>query len=54
MKTREELLQDIGSLKREAEYWEAQAKTLRTRNEQLLEDISILSAQLRIWKGTGL
>ena len=66
--THKELLQDIGALKREAEYWErtaefwerdaehweTQAKTLRIRNEQLLDDINILSAQLKIWKGTGL
>ena len=54
MKAREELLREIGILKRDAEYWETQAKTLRIRNEQLLDDINILYAKINIWKGTGL
>ena len=46
MKAREELLKEIGTLKRDAEYWETQAKTLRIRNEKL-------EAQLKLWKGTA-
>tara|TARA_R100000541_G_scaffold56163_1_gene65413 strand:- start:57 stop:272 length:216 start_codon:yes stop_codon:yes gene_type:complete len=46
--------EQYAKLKRDSDYWETQAKTLRTRNEQLLDDVNILSAQLRIWKGTGL
>lgn len=53
MKAREELLQEIGTLKRDAKYWETQAKTLRIRNVQLLGLIERLSAQLRLWKGTA-
>ena len=45
--------EQYAQLKRDSDYWETQAKTLRTRNEQLLEDISRLSAQLRLWKGTA-
>ena len=54
MKAREELLQEIGELKKLCDSWEKQVKRLLTRNGQLVEDISRLSAQLRIWKGTGL
>ena len=54
MKAREELLREIGELKQLCDSWEKQVKRLLTRNGQLLEDISRLSAQLRIWKGTGL
>ena len=46
MKAREELLREIGTLKRDAEYWETQAKILRIRNEKL-------EAHLRLWKGTA-
>ena len=46
--------EQYAQLKRDSDYWETQAKTLRTRNVQLLEDVSSLSAQLRLWKGTGL
>ena len=53
MKTREELLQEIGELKKLCDSWEKQVKRLLTRNGQLLEDISRLSAQLRLWKGTA-
>ena len=40
-------------LKLDAKYWETQAKTLRNRNEQLLKDVQMLSAQLKLWKGTA-
>ena len=33
MKAREELLQDIGALKREAEYWELEAKGLLVQEQ---------------------
>jgi len=46
MKAREELLKEIGTLKRDVEYWETQAKILRIRNEKL-------EAHLRLWKGTA-
>ena len=52
--TRKELCDKYESVKADAKYWETQAKTLRVRNEQLLDDITILSAQLKLWKGTGL
>ena len=45
--------EQYAQLKRDSDYWETQAKTLRTRNVQLLEDVSSLSAQLRLWKGTA-
>jgi len=46
--------EQYAQVQRDADYWETQAKTLRTRNEQLLDDVNILSAQLKLWKGTGL
>ena len=52
--THKELCDTYDSVKTDAKYWETQAKTLRVRNEQLLKDINILSAQLKLWKGTGL
>jgi hypothetical protein len=52
--THKELCDKYESVKKDAKYWETQAKTLRVRNEQLLDDITILSAQLKLWKGTGL
>jgi len=52
--THKELCDKYESVKTDAKYWETQAKTLRVRNEQLLDDITILSAQLKLWKGTGL
>ena len=52
--THKELCDKYESVKRDVKYWETQAKTLRVRNEQLLDDITILSAQLKLWKGTGL
>jgi len=52
--THRELCEKYEAVKRDAKYWETQAKTLRTRNVHLLEDIERLSAKLRLWKGTGL
>ena len=46
MKAREELLKEIGKLKKEVEYWKTQAKTLSVRNEKL-------EALTRLWKGTA-
>jgi len=51
--THKELCEKYESVKTDAKYWETQAKTLRVRNEQLLDDITILSAQLKLWKGTA-
>jgi hypothetical protein len=51
--THKELCEKYESVKADAKYWETQAKTLRVRNEQLLDDVNILSAQLKLWKGTA-
>ena len=51
--THMELCEKYEVVKRDAKYWETQAKTLRTRNVHLLEDVERLSAQLRLWKGTA-
>ena len=53
MKTREELLQDIGALKREAEYWELEAKDLLVQNNQLKKDLHLAKSELKLWMGTG-
>jgi hypothetical protein len=53
MKAREELLQDIGALKREAEYWELEAKGLLVKNEKLKKDLHIAKSELKLWMGTG-
>tara|TARA_R110002153_G_scaffold32155_1_gene97508 strand:- start:43 stop:207 length:165 start_codon:yes stop_codon:yes gene_type:complete len=54
MKAREELLKDIGALKREAEFWELEAKDLLVQNEKLKKDLHIAKSELKLWKGTGL
>ena len=46
MKAREELLKEIGTLKRDAEYWETQAYTIQERSIKL-------KAELALWKGTA-
>ena len=51
--THRELCEKYEAVKRDAKDWEAQAKTLRTRNVHLLEDVERLSVQLRLWKGTA-
>ena len=53
MKAREELLQDIGALKREAEYWELEAKDLLVQNNQLKKDLHLVKSELKLWMGTG-
>ena len=62
MKTREDLLKYIGQLKKEAHYWEIQAKSQTTvckfcssvvGPEACQETISRLEAQLALWKGTA-
>ena len=54
MKAREELLKDIGALKREAEFWELEAKDLLVQNEKLKKDLHIAKSKLKLWMGTGL
>jgi hypothetical protein len=54
MKAREELLKDIGVLKREAEFWELEAKDLLVQNEKLKKDLHIAKSELKLWMGTGL
>jgi len=39
--------EQYAQVQRDADYWETQAKTLRTRNEKL-------EAQVKLWQGTGL
>jgi flagellar biosynthesis regulator FlaF len=53
MKAREELLRDIGALRREAEYWELEAKDLLVQNNQLKKDLHIAKSELKLWMGTG-
>ena len=53
MKAREELLRDIGALKREAEYWELEAKDLLVQNNQLKKDLHLAKSELKLWMGTG-
>ena len=53
MKAREELLQDIGALKREAGYWELEAKDLLVQNNQLKKDLHLAKSELKLWMGTG-
>ena len=53
MKAREELLQDIGALRREAEYWELEAKDLLVQNNQLKKDLHLAKSELKLWMGTG-
>ena len=52
MKAREELLRDIGALRREAEYWELEAKDLLVQNNQLKKDLHIAKSELKLWMGT--
>ena len=53
MKAREELLRDIGALRREAEHWELEAKDLLVQNNQLKKDLHIAKSELKLWMGTG-
>mgnify|MGYP003124149171 FL=1 len=53
MKAREELLRDIGALKREAEYWELEAKRLVVKYHDLKKDLTKAKAELELWKGTA-
>jgi len=46
MKAREELLREIGELKKEVEYWKQQAYTIQERSIKL-------KAELALWKGTA-
>ena len=52
--THRELCEKYEAVKRDAKYWETQAKTLRTRNVHLLKKrIEQLEAQIKLWKGTA-
>ena len=53
MKAREELLKEIGALKRDVAYWETQAKTLEVRKVELQGDLLKAKAELKLWMGTG-
>tara|TARA_E500000318_G_scaffold86137_1_gene82483 strand:+ start:4628 stop:4861 length:234 start_codon:yes stop_codon:yes gene_type:complete len=53
MKAREELLKEIGALKRDVAYWEAQAKTIEIRKVELEGELLKAKAELKLWMGTG-
>tara|TARA_R110002072_G_scaffold249588_1_gene408492 strand:- start:38 stop:271 length:234 start_codon:yes stop_codon:yes gene_type:complete len=53
MKAREELLKEIGELKRDVAYWETQAKTLEIRKVELQGELLKAKAELKLWMGTG-
>jgi hypothetical protein len=53
MKAREELLKEIGALKRDVAYWETQAKTLEMRKIELQGELLKAKAELKLWMGTG-
>ena len=53
MKAREELLKEIGGLKRDVTYWETQAKTLEIRKAELQIELQKAKAELKLWMGTG-
>tara|TARA_R110001592_G_C12753079_1_gene712175 strand:+ start:114 stop:347 length:234 start_codon:yes stop_codon:yes gene_type:complete len=53
MKAREELLKEIGELKRDVVYWEAQAKTIEIRKVELEGELLKAKAELKLWMGTG-
>jgi cytochrome c556 len=50
-----ELLRDQADmLQREADYWEAQYKALDIQYIKRSEEINTLTAEVKLWKGTGL
>jgi hypothetical protein len=53
MKAREELLKEIGALKRDVAYWETQAKTIEIRKVELEGELLKAKAELKLWMGTG-
>ena len=42
MKAREELLKEIGELKKEVEYWKQQAYTIQERSKKLKAELALL------------
>tara|TARA_R110000751_G_scaffold117753_1_gene218041 strand:+ start:893 stop:1057 length:165 start_codon:yes stop_codon:yes gene_type:complete len=54
MKTRDDILKEMGELKRDADYWEAQYKALTVQYAKRVEDINKLQTQVELWRGTGL